>query len=189
MVTEAVEGIFSDVGSRMEKSVEALKREMGTIRTGRANASLVENLKVDYYGVPTAMNQIASISVPEARLLLIQPWDKKALIHIEKSILKSDLGLTPGNDGNVVRIAIPQLNEERRRELARMVRKKAEDGRVAIRNVRRDGLEKLRSMEKNKKLSQDAKNLAQEQLQKVTDSNIGKVNRLLEEKEAEIMEV
>ncbi len=189
MATETVDAIIGDTRSRMEKSLEALRKELGSVRTGRANPSLVENLKVDYYGVPTPLNQMASISVPDAKLLVIQPWDKQGLVHIEKSILKSDLGLTPNNDGNVIRINIPSLNEERRKDLVRLVRKKAEDGRIAIRNIRRDGLEKLRGMEKNKMLSQDARDLAQEQLQKVTDSFIGKVNQLLEEKEAEVMEV
>ena len=189
MVSQNVEDIMTDIRSRMEKSLELLKREIGSIRTDRANPSLVENLKVDYYGIPTPLNQIASVSIPEARLITIQPWDKQALGEIEKSILKSDLSLTPSNDGTIIRITIPPLTEERRKEVVRMVRKKAEDGRIAIRNVRRDGLEKIRAMEKNKELSQDARDAGQEQLQKHTDSYIEKVNELLEQKESEIIQV
>ena len=189
MVSQSVENIMTDVRSRMEKSLELLKREIGSIRTDRANPSLVENLKVDYYGVPTPLNQIASVSIPEARLIIIQPWDKHALGDIEKSILKSDLNLTPSNDGTIIRITIPPLTEERRKEVVRMVRKKAEDGRIAIRNVRRDGLEKIRAMEKNKELSEDARDIGQEQLQKHTDSYIAKVNEFLEQKESEIIQV
>jgi ribosome recycling factor len=189
MVTQNVENIMADVRSRMDKSLELLKREIGSIRTDRANPILVENLTVDYYGVPTLLNQIASISIPEARLITIQPWDKQVLSDIEKSILKSDLNLTPNNDGTTIRIIIPPLNAERRKEVVRMVRKKAEDGRIAIRNVRRDGLEKFRAMEKNKELSQDARETSQEQLQKHTDSYITKVNELLQQKETEIIQV
>lgn len=189
MTTAIINGIISDARSRMEKSVEALKRDLSTIRTGRANPSLVEHLMVDYYGSPTPLNQIASISVPEARLLVIQPWDKQVLVNIEKTILKSDLGLVPNNDGNIIRISIPALNEERRRDLVRTVRKKAEDGRVAVRNVRRDCLEKLRALEKNKEISQDNLALGQEQLQKITDSFIERVDKLLKDKEDEVMEV
>ena len=184
-----VEEVLSDAKSRKEKSVEALKRGLSSVRTGRANPKLVENLLVNYYGVPTPMNQLASISVPEARLLVIQPWDKQGLDSMEKSILKSDLGLTPNNDGDVIRLAIPPLTEERRKELARLVRKKAEEGRIAVRNIRHDALERLRTMERNKELSQDAREIAQEQLQKLTDSFIAQVNQVLEEKEAEVMEV
>ena len=184
-----VQEVLSDAKSRMERSVEALKRDLISIRTGRADPRLMERLSVDYYGVPTPLNQIASISVPEARLLLIQPWDKQGLTSIEKSILKSDLGLTPNSDGNAIRINIPPLSEERRKELVRVVRKKVEDGRVMVRNIRRDALESLRAMEKNKELSQDARENAQEQLQKLTDSLIARINQVLDEKEAEVMEV
>ncbi len=184
-----VQEVLSDAKSRMERSVEALKRDLISIRTGRADPRLMEHLSVDYYGVPTPLNQIASISVPEARLLLIQPWDKQGLASIEKSILKSDLGLTPNSDGNVIRINIPPLSEERRKELVRAVRKKVEDGRVAVRNIRRDALESLRAMERNKELSQDARENAQEQIQKLTDSLIARINQVMDEKEAEVMEV
>lgn len=184
-----VKDVLSDAKSRMEKSLEALRKELGSIRTGRANPRLVENLLVDYFGVPTPLNQLASITVPEARLLVIQPWDKQGLTTIEKGIIRSDLGLTPNNDGSVIRLTIPSLTEERRKELVRLIRKKAEEGRVAIRNVRRDSLERLRTMEKNKEMSEDALARDQEQLQKQTDSFIAQINQLLVEKEAEVMEV
>ncbi len=189
MTIAIINEAIADAKSRMEKSVEALKRELASIRTGRANPSLVEHLMVDYYGVPTPLNQIASISVPEARLLLIQPWDKQVLVSIEKGILKSDLGLVPNNDGHVIRIAIPALNEERRRDLVRTVHKKAEDDRVAVRNVRRDCLEKLRALEKNKEISLDNRDIGQEQLQKITDAFIARVDQIMKDKEAEVMEV
>ena len=185
MVTD----LFADAERRMKRAVEVLRGELSSIRTGRARPSLVENITVDYYGVPTPIGQLATISVPEARLLLLQPWDKGALPQIEKAIRKSELGLNPTSDGNVIRIPIPPLTEERRRELVRLVRQKVEQGRVAVRNVRRDGLERIRAMEKNKELSQDEARRAQEQLQKLTDRFIGEMDRLGQEKEAEVMEV
>ena len=184
-----VEEILSDTDSRMQKSTEALKRELNTIRTGRASPALVENLMVDYYGVPTPISQLASISVPEARVLMIQPWDKQALKDVEKSILKSELGLTPNNDGNVVRINIPILTEERRRDLVKIVRRKVEEAHVAVRNVRRDSLERFREMEKAKDVSQDEGKRAQDQLQKLTDAYISQTDAQREEKESEVMEV
>ena len=187
MVT--VEEILSDTDSRMQKSTEALKRDLNTIRTGRASPSLVENLIVDYYGVPTPLNQLASVSVPEARVLMIQPWDKQALKDVEKSILKSDLGLTPNNDGNAVRINIPLLTEERRRDLVKMVRRKVEEAHVAVRNVRRDSLERFREMEKAKDVSQDEGKRAQDQLQKLTDAYISQTDTQRQEKESEVLEV
>lgn len=187
MVT--VPEVLSETESKMRKSLEALRRELHSIRTGRASPGLVENLMVDYYGVPTPLSQLASISVPEARILLIQPWDKQAIKDVEKSILKSELGLVPSNDGNVIRITIPTLTEERRRELVRLVGRKVEEAHVAIRNIRRDSLERFRQMEKNKELSQDESKRAQERLQRLTDSYVGQVNALRQEKEAEVMEV
>ena len=184
-----VEEILSDTDSRMQKSTEALKRDLNTIRTGRASPALVENLMVDYYGVPTLLSQLASISVPEARVLMIQPWDKQALKDVEKSILKSELGLTPNNDGNVVRINIPILTEERRRDLVKIVRRKVEEAHVAVRNVRRDSLERFREMEKAKDVSQDEGKRAQDQLQKLTDAYISQTDAQREEKESEVMEV
>ncbi len=184
-----VEEVLADTETRMSKSVEALKRELSTIRTGRASPALVENLMVDYYGVPTPLNQLASISVPEARMLMIQPWDKQSMKDVEKGILRSDLGLTPNNDGNVIRINIPTLTEERRRDLVKLVGRKTEEANVAVRNIRRDSLETFRSMEKSKDISQDESRRAQTQLQQVTDTFIGQNGEQRQEKEAEVMEV
>ena len=187
MVSE--QEILSQTGARMKKSVEALKSELNSIRTGRATPALVENLTVDYYGVPTPLNQMASISVPEARLLMIQPWDKQVLKEVEKGILKSDLGLVPNNDGNVIRISIPTLTEERRKELVRLVSRKIEDAHVAVRNVRRDGVDQLKQMEKAKELSSDDSHRAQSQIQQLTDTHIDQTNKMGKEKETEVMEV
>jgi ribosome recycling factor len=181
--------ILAETGSRMQRSVEALTREFNSIRTGRASPVLVENLLADYYGVPTPLNQLASISVPEARVLMIQPWDKQALGEVEKGILKSDMGLIPNNDGTVIRITIPTLTEERRRDLVRVLGRKLEDAHVSVRNIRRDSLESFRAMERDKSLSKDEVRRAQEQLQQVTAAYITKMDALRQEKEAEVMEV
>lgn len=184
-----MEEVLAETDSRMQKSVESLVRELGTIRTGRASPALVDSIMVDYYGVPTPLNQLASISVPEARVLMIQPWDKQSLKDVEKGIQRSDLGLMPNNDGSVIRINIPALTQERRRELVKLVGRKVEEGMVAVRNIRRDSLEEFRSMEKNKELSQDEGRRAQENLQGLTDSYTSHMSNLKEEKEAEVMEV
>ena len=181
--------VLSETDARMRKSVEALRRELSSIRTGRATPGLVENLMADYYGVPTPLSQMASISVPESRVLMIQPWDKQALKDVEKSILKSDLALVPNNDGTVIRVNIPTLTEERRKELVRVVGGKVEESHVAVRNIRRDSLERFREMERNKDLSQDETRRAQEQLQRVTDQNLSQMDKLRQEKETEVMEV
>ena len=181
--------VLSQTGVRMGKSVDALKSDLSAIRTGRASPALIENLMVDYYGVPTPLNQMASISIPEARLLMIQPWDKQVLKEIEKSILKSDLGLVPNNDGNVIRISIPTLTEERRRELVRLVGRKVEEGHVAVRNIRRDGVDQVRQMERAGDLSKDDSRRAQSQIQELTDSYVGQMDAIGQEKEAEVMEV
>ena len=184
-----VEEVMDYAGTRMEKSVQSLERELGGIRTGRASPTLVENLMVDYYGVPTPLNQIAGISIPEARLLMIQPWDRSAMKEIEKSIMKSDLGLMPNSDGVVIRINIPQLSEERRRELVRLVGRKVEDGHVAVRNIRRSGVESFRSMQRNKELSEDELRRAQSDIQDLTDLHIGEMDDMKKGKENEVMEV
>jgi ribosome recycling factor len=181
--------VLSQTGARMSKSVDALKSDLSAIRTGRASPALIENLMVDYYGVPTPLNQMAAISVPEARLLMIQPWDKQVLREVEKGILKSDMGLVPNNDGNVIRISIPTLTEERRRELVRLVRRKVEEGHVAVRNIRRDGVDQVRQMERAGDLSRDDSRRAQSQIQELTDSYIGQMDAIGQEKEAEVMEV
>ena len=184
-----VEEVLEDAGERMEKSVGALERELGSIRTGRASPRLVENLLVDYYGVPTPMNQMASISAPEARLLIIQPWDRSALKEVEKTIMRSDLGLMPNSDGAVIRISIPTLTEERRRELARLVGRKVEDGRVAVRNIRRSGVDSFRTMERNKEISEDESRRAQGEVQELTNLYIGQMDDMEKAKSAEVMEV
>ncbi len=187
MVT--VKEVLEESDVRKKRSVEALKKELATIRTGRASPALVENIMVDYYGTSTPLNQIASITVPEARMLVIQPWDRQSLQAVERAILKNDLGLNPNNDGTLIRLAIPQLTEERRKELVRLVRKKTEDGRVEVRNIRRNILEKLRALEKDKEISQDECKRAQDQLQKMTDLHIAQMDSIAEEKEKEVMEV
>ena len=184
-----MQDVMAETEAKMRKSVDALSRELNAIRTGRASPALVENILVDYYGTPSPMNQLASISVPEPRTLMIQPWDKQAMQGIERGILKSDLGLVPNNDGTSIRITMPTLTEERRLELVRLVKRKVEEAHVAARNVRRDGLGELRAMEKDKSLSSDEARRAQEQLQRVTDGHIGQMDALGEGKEAEVMEV
>jgi len=184
-----IDDVFNDAKDRMTKAVEALRRELATIRTGRAHPGLVEHLHVDYYGTPTALNQIASISVPEPRLIVIQPWDRQAMGAIEKAILKSDLSLTPTNDGTVIRLSIPQLTEERRRELAKVVHKKVEEARVEVRNIRRDGHDELRRLQREKLISEDDQYRSQEKLQKLTDDFVQQIDRLGEEKEAELLAV
>ena len=181
--------LLSNAESRMQKAVEALKRDMNTVRTGRASPALVENLSIDYHGIPTPLNQLATISVPEARLLVIQPWDRQAVSAIERGILKSDLGLNPAADGVVIRLPIPQPTEERRRELVRVVKRQAEEARVAVRNIRRDVIDKLRTMERNKELSQDDNRRSQDQLQRLTDAFVNQIEALADAKEAEVMEV
>jgi len=180
---------ISATDNRMQKSLEALKRELSTIRSGRASPSLVEHLLVDYYGVPTPLNQVATINAQEARLLVVQPWDKKTIPAIEKTILKSDLGLNPSNDGNVVRLPIPPLSEERRQELVKLVRKRLEEGKIAIRNIRRDALEELRQQERGKEISQDELKRRQERLQKITDSFVAQAEKIVTDKETELMQV
>jgi ribosome recycling factor len=173
----------------MNKSVDSLQRDLSSVRTGRASTNLVENLDVEYYGSSTPLNQLSSISVPEARTIVIQPWDKESLQEIEKSILKSDLGLTPNSDGVIIRINVPELTEERRREMVKLVGNLVEEGHVAIRNIRRDSLEKIRTLDKDKEISQDDGRRAQQELQNVTDSFISEMDSIKSQKEKEVMEV
>ncbi|NLO88904.1 MAG: ribosome recycling factor [Clostridia bacterium] len=181
--------ILKQCEKKMEKAVEALGHELATVRAGRANPAILDKVQVDYYGVPTPLNQMANISAPEPRLLIVHPWDKSVLGNIEKAILKSDLGLTPNNDGNIIRIAIPPLTEERRKELLKIVKKMAEDSRVAVRNIRRETNEEIKAMEKAGEISQDDSRRLQGEVQELTDKYIEKVNEVLELKEKEIMEV
>ncbi|NLK50919.1 MAG: ribosome recycling factor [Syntrophomonadaceae bacterium] len=180
---------INDAEQRMQKSVEALKREFASLRAGRANPALLERIQVDYYGTPTPINQVGNIGVPEPRLLVIQPWDRSLIPAIEKAILKSDLGITPASDGNVIRIAIPQLTQERRKELVKVVKKKGEEARVAVRNIRRDTMDRLMGIEKKGDISEDILRREQDELQKVTDNYIKNVDKIVENKEQEIMEV
>ena len=178
-----------NIEEKMRKSIDVLKRELATIRTGRSTPALIEHIKVEYAGVPTPLNQIAGISAPEARLLVIQPWDKWSIHSIEKAILTSDLGLNPASDGSVIRISIPPLTEERRQELIKTVRRRVEEGRIAIRNLRREAMEELKGFEKNKDISQDEYKRALEQLQKLTDSFIADAEQVGRDKEVELTEV
>jgi len=182
------EEVFGSADAKMRKAVEVLKHELATIRTGRAHPGLVEHIMVDYHGTPVPLNQIAGIGIPEARLLVIQPWDKQVLPNVEKAILKSDLGLTPNNDGNVIRLAIPQLTEERRSQLVKVVRRRVEDGRVAVRNVRRDAVEGLRKLKENKEMSEDEQKRAMVRLQQLTDKFIEEIDRVAKSKEDELLE-
>jgi ribosome recycling factor len=184
-----IDDVKADAENKMKKSIDALKRELTGIRTGRASPTLVEPLKVDFYGSPTPLQQIATIAAPEARLLTIKPFDPSTLSTIEKAILKSDLGLTPMNDGKIIRLAIPPLTEERRRDLTKVVRKHVEETHVALRNVRRDGLKDLEDLEKEKMISEDQHFKGKDLLQEVTDKYIAKVDQIGKAKEAEIMEV
>jgi ribosome recycling factor len=175
--------------SKMQKTVQVLRREMETIRSGRATSALVDQIMVEAYGTNTPLSQLASISVPEARLLLIQPWDRSIVGSVQKAIQKSDLGLNPMSDGEVLRLVIPPPTEERRKELVKVVHKRVEDAKIAVRNVRRDALEELRKLEKDKKVSKDESMRATEKLQKLTDRFIGEVSKVGADKESEIMEV
>jgi ribosome recycling factor len=184
-----IDELLQDASERMTKSVDATRQEFGSVRTGRASPALLDRISVDYYGAQTPLKQLATISAPEARLLSIQPYDKSAIKAIEKAILESDVGLTPGNDGNVVRLTIPELTEERRRELVKVVRHIAEEGRVAIRNIRRDVMHDLRELRDSGETGSDDEHRAEERLQKVTDERIAELDAALKGKEAEILEV
>lgn len=181
--------ILSDTMHEMEKAIKSLQHEFASIRTGRASLSLLDGIKVSYYGSMVPLNQVASLGIPEPRLITISPWEARVMPAIEKAILASGLGLTPSNDGKIVRLPIPQLTEERRRDLVRLVRKHAEEGRVSVRNIRRDGLEILKDAEKDREISEDDHERAKEELQKLTDRFVEQVNEALKTKEIEIMAV
>ena len=183
------EAVLSEVERKMARSIEALQRDLASLRTGRATPSLIENVSVDYYGSPTPLKQIASISAPDARAIMVQPWDKQALREIERSLMRSELGFNPSNDGNIITVPIPPLTQERRQELVRLLKRKIEEGKVSVRNVRRDGLESLRKLERDKAISQDQNRRSQEQLQKTTDAHIKDIDQVSTAKEAEIMQV
>jgi len=179
---------LKEIEEAMKKAMEATKREFWELRSGRANPKMVEGLRVNYYGTPTLLKDIATISVPEARLIIINPWDPNSLRDIEKSILQSDLGITPIIDGKIIRLVIPPLSEERRQELIKVIKKVAEEGRISMRTIRRDAKEKIRLLEKDKIVSEDQRYRGQEELQKLTDKYIASIEKLLEEKEKELKE-
>jgi ribosome recycling factor len=184
-----IQELRKNTHERMQASIEALKKKFASVRTGRASLALLDGLTVDYYGTPTPIQQVASLSLPDSRQISIQPWEQKIIPEIEKAIMKSDLGLTPMNDGKLIRINIPVLTEERRKQLVKVVRKEAEDAKVAVRNIRRDVNEDLKKLEKEKHISEDEIKKEHDEVQKITDSFVKKVDELLEHKEKEIMEV
>jgi len=184
-----VDDLFRDTEHKMERSLAALRKDLSRIRTGRASLALLDGITVDYYGTPTPLHQVATLAVPESRLITIQPWDKAQLGLIEKSIQRSDLGLTPVNDGKIIRLAIPPLTAERRKDLVKQVKKIGEEAKIALRNVRREGNEALRDREKAKQISEDDWRRSQEQMQKLTDRHITQVDDILSAKEHEILEV
>ena len=182
-----MQNILKDVEARMAAAIDTLARELAAVRTGRASAALLEGIRVDYYGTPTPVAQMASVTVPDARTLMVQPWDATQLKAIEKAIIASDLGLTPSNDGKAIRLTLPTPTEERRKQLAKSVGKIAEDSRVAIRNLRREANEKLKALAKDKQVSEDEERRGHDQIQKATDKYIAKVDELLKKKEQEIL--
>lgn len=181
--------VLAEAEEKMKKAISVVRSEFGTVRTGRASVSLLDRIMVDYFGAPTPLNQLATISAPEPRLLMIQPWDKSILANVEKAILQSDLGLTPSNDGTFIRLPIPQLTEERRKELVKVARGLAEEGRISIRNIRREANETLKAMEKRHEISEDDLYRVEEQVQKLTDKYIKEIDEMLGHKEKEITEV
>ncbi|MBM3940567.1 MAG: ribosome recycling factor [SAR202 cluster bacterium] len=187
--TASIDEVLRNAERSMARSVEVFTKETDTIRTGRANPAMLDALRVDYYGTPTPLNQLATVGAPEPRLLVITPWDRKMMPVIEKEILKSDLGLTPNNDGQVIRLAIPPMTQERRKEMVKRLNKFQEEAHIAIRNVRRDGVEALRKLEREKQISEDDLRRAQERLQKITDAQIAAADAVSSRKEKELMEV
>src|SRR5579859_981778 len=188
-MSELTDELIEDARDRMAKSVESIKHEFGSVRTGRASPALLDRIVVDYYGAATPLNQLATISVPEARLITVQPYDKSSIKAIEKAINESDVGLNPSNDGNIIRLVVPELTEERRRELVKVVRHLAEEGRVAIRNVRRDTMHNLRELKSEGEASSDDEHRAEVELQKLTDARVSDLDNVLKAKEKEILEV
>lgn len=184
-----IQSLFTQQEERMDKTIENYKKDLSSIRTGRASTALLDRITVDYYGTPTPVKQVANVSAPEPRLITIVPWEKKSLGDIEKAILKSDLGLNPNNDGTMIRLEIPQLTEERRKELSKMVNKHAEEAKVVIRNIRRDANEAIKKMEKSKVITEDESKKAQTDMQKLTDKKIKVIDDMKDKKDKEVMEV
>ncbi|MDR7869935.1 MAG: ribosome recycling factor [Tissierellaceae bacterium] len=181
--------IYKETEDKMKKTIAVFKEELQGIRAGRANPQLLDKISVDYYGQLTPLKQVASVSAPEPRLLAIQPWDAKLIPLIEKEILKSDLGINPSNDGKIIRLAIPQLTEERRLDLTKIVRKNSESSKVAVRNIRRDSIDQVKKMEKNKELTEDERKQAEDEIQKITDKFIEEIDSITKKKEEELMEI
>ena len=180
---------YKNIEDRMEKSINVYAEKLSEVRAGRANPAILNKVKIDYYGTPTPINQVAGVSVPEARLIVIQPWDISVLKEIEKAILASDIGINPNNDGKVIRLAFPELTEERRKELVKDIKKIAEEAKVAVRQVRRDGLDEFKAKQKNSEITEDELKLAENDIQKITDKMIEEIDKILDNKEKEIMSV
>jgi len=182
------EDVFQNMNAKMDKAIASFQKELNRLRTGRATPALLEGIRVDYYGTPTPIQQTAAVTIPESRLIVIQPWDKSMIENISKAIQKANLGLSPSSDGNVMRIAIPPLTEERRKELVKIVKKMGEESKISIRNIRREANENLKQLEKDKSLSEDESHRAMDEVQKATDNKIKEIDGMLEEKQKEIME-
>ena len=180
---------YTSLKEKMEKTISVYNEKLSEVRAGRANPAILNKVKIDYYGTPTPINQVAGVSVPEARLIVIQPWDASVLKEIEKAILASDIGINPNNDGKVIRLAFPELNEERRKELAKDVRKMAEDAKIAVRSIRRDGMDTAKQEQKDGDITEDELKQAENEIQKITDKSIEEIDKILETKEKEIMSV
>ena len=180
---------YTNLKEKMEKTISVYNEKLTEVRAGRANPAILNKVKIDYYGTPTPINQVAGVSVPEARLIVIQPWDASILKEIEKAILASDIGINPNNDGKVIRLAFPELNEERRKELAKDVRKMAEDAKVAVRSIRREGMDTVKQEQKDGEMTEDELKQAENEIQKITDKNIEEIDKILEQKEKEIMSI
>ena len=180
---------YNEIESKMNKTISVLQENFSEVRAGRANPAILNKIKIDYYGVPTPINQVAGISVPEARLIVIQPWDASILKEIEKEILKSDIGINPNNDGKVIRLSFPELTEERRKELVKDIKKTAEESKVAIRSIRRDGIDEAKAMQKESLITEDELRDAEDKIQKITDKKIEEIDKILNDKEKEIMNI
>ena len=180
---------LNHIEEKMNKTISVLQENFSEVRAGRANHAILNKIRVDYYGTPTPINQVAGISVPEARLIVIQPWDASILKEIEKEILKSDIGINPNNDGKVIRLAFPELNEERRKEIVKDIRKMAEDAKVAIRSIRRDAIDEAKTMQKNSEISEDDLKVAEDNIQKLTDKYVEEIDKIIETKEKEVMSI
>lgn len=180
---------FKHIEEKMNKTISVLEENLAEIRAGRANPAILNKIKVDYYGTPTPINQVAGISVPEARLIVIQPWDASLLKEIEKEILKAEIGINPNNDGKVIRLAFPELNEERRKEIVKDIKKMAEESKVAVRSVRREGMDEVKEMQKQGEITEDEQKAGENQIQKITDNKIAEIDKIAEAKEKEVMSI